>query len=169
MPKTPLICELLADRHHGLTEGVRGLPATAFATVVMVVDETSLIEGAGWLQPDVAVVDLSLAQDSGLGWLRSLRQSKRLSTRPMCSLRAPSSPAAENSIGALAQRNCSICSIVRSRVSFMLITIRVMINPLFNSTPESSLQAHSSLEMRRLFRLIPRLTRLLVTEGVPSQ
>jgi two-component system secretion response regulator SsrB len=31
-------------------------------------------EGAGRLRPDVAVVDLSLARDSGLGWLRALRQ-----------------------------------------------------------------------------------------------
>jgi two-component system secretion response regulator SsrB len=69
-----LSCVLLADRHHGLTEGVRGLLETAFGTVVMVADETSLLEGAGRLRPDVAVVDLSLARDNGLGWLRALRQ-----------------------------------------------------------------------------------------------
>jgi two-component system secretion response regulator SsrB len=68
-----LSCVLLADRHHGLTEGVRGLLETAFGTVVMVADETSLLEGAGRLQPDVAVVDLSLAKESGLGWLRALK------------------------------------------------------------------------------------------------
>ena len=67
-------CVLLADRHHGLTEGVRGLLETAFGTVVMVADEASLIDGAGRLQPDVVVVDLSLAQVAGLGWLRTLRQ-----------------------------------------------------------------------------------------------
>jgi DNA-binding NarL/FixJ family response regulator len=33
-----------------------------------------LLEGASRLQPDVAIVDLSLAQDSGLGWLRALRK-----------------------------------------------------------------------------------------------
>jgi two-component system secretion response regulator SsrB len=65
---------LLADRHHGLTEGVRGLLATAFGSVVMVADEASLIEGAGRLQPEVAIVDLSLARDSGLNWLPTLRQ-----------------------------------------------------------------------------------------------
>jgi DNA-binding NarL/FixJ family response regulator len=64
---------LLADRHHELTEGVRGLLETAFGTVVMVADEASLVEGAARLQPDVAVVDLSLAGDRGLGWLRSVR------------------------------------------------------------------------------------------------
>ena len=74
MPEKPLSCVLLADRHHGLTEGVRGLLETAFETVVMVADETSLLEAAGRLQPDVAVVDLSLARDSGLGWLRAVRQ-----------------------------------------------------------------------------------------------
>lgn len=74
MSEKPLSCVLLADRHHGLTEGVRGLLETAFGTVVMVADDASLLEAAGRLRPDVAVVDLSLARDSGLGWLRALRQ-----------------------------------------------------------------------------------------------
>ena len=74
MSEQPLSCVLLADRHHGLTEGVRGLLETAFASVIMVADEASLLEGASRLRPDVAVVDLSLAQDRGLGWLRSVRQ-----------------------------------------------------------------------------------------------
>jgi two-component system secretion response regulator SsrB len=64
---------LLADRHHGLTEGVRGLLATSFGSVVMVADEASLIEGANRLQPDMTVVDLSLAHDNQLNWLRTLR------------------------------------------------------------------------------------------------
>ena len=71
MSEKPPSCVLLADRHHGLTEGVRGLLETAFGTVVMVADEASLLEGAGRLQPDVAIVDLSLARDGGLRWLRS--------------------------------------------------------------------------------------------------
>ena len=74
MPDKPPSCVLLADRHHGLTEGVRGLLETAFETVVMVADEESLLEGASRLRPDMAVVDVSLAQDSGLDWLRSLRR-----------------------------------------------------------------------------------------------
>ena len=74
MSDTPLSCVLLADRHHGLTEGVRGLLETAFGTVVMVADEASLLEGAVRLQPEVAIVDLSLARDHSLDWLRSLRQ-----------------------------------------------------------------------------------------------
>jgi DNA-binding NarL/FixJ family response regulator len=74
MSEKPLSCVLLADRHHTLTEGVRGLLETAFGSVVMVADEASLLEGAGRLQPDVAVVDLSLARDNSLGWLRAIRE-----------------------------------------------------------------------------------------------
>jgi DNA-binding NarL/FixJ family response regulator len=74
VPKS-LSCVLLADRHHGLTEGVRGLLATTFGSVVMVADEASLIDGAARLQPDVAIVDLSLAPDSHLNWLQALRES----------------------------------------------------------------------------------------------
>ena len=73
MPEKPLSCVLVADRHHGLTEGVRGLLETTFDTVVMVADEASLLQATGRLQPDVAVVDLSLARDSGLSWLRAVR------------------------------------------------------------------------------------------------
>jgi DNA-binding NarL/FixJ family response regulator len=46
---------------------------TAFGTVVMVADEASLLDGATRLRPDVAVVDLSLAEDYGLSWLRALK------------------------------------------------------------------------------------------------
>jgi DNA-binding NarL/FixJ family response regulator len=67
-------CVLLANRHLGLTEGVRGLLETAFGTVFIVADELSLAEGASRLQPEVAVVDLSLVSGGDLGWLRALRQ-----------------------------------------------------------------------------------------------
>ncbi len=66
-------CVLLADRHHGLTEGIHGLLETMFDAVVMVADETSLQESAARLQPSVAVVDLSLARGESLDWLRRLR------------------------------------------------------------------------------------------------
>ena len=49
---------LVADPHHGVSEGVRGLLATLFRAVVMVADEISLFESAGRLQCDLAVVDL---------------------------------------------------------------------------------------------------------------
>jgi DNA-binding NarL/FixJ family response regulator len=66
-------CVLLADRHHGLTEGVRGLLETMFNAVVMVADEPSLQESAARLQPSVAVVDLALTRSDGLGVVRRLR------------------------------------------------------------------------------------------------
>ena len=59
---------LLADRHHGLRDSVRGLLETEFETVFMVADEASVVEGAGRLKPSVVVLDLSLAH----GDLRSL-------------------------------------------------------------------------------------------------
>jgi two-component system secretion response regulator SsrB len=74
MSELPRSCVLLADRHTGMSEGVRGLLETAFGTVVMVADEESLLDAAIRLRPDVAVVDLSLARDNGLGWLRIIRQ-----------------------------------------------------------------------------------------------
>ena len=54
-------CVLLADRHHGLRDGVRGLLETEFETVFMVADEASLLEGAGRLSPAIVVLDLSLS------------------------------------------------------------------------------------------------------------
>ena len=67
-------CVLLADRHHGVTEGIRGLLETLFDTVVMVADGPSLLESARRLQPEVAVVDISLTRDARLGWLTELRE-----------------------------------------------------------------------------------------------
>ena len=74
MSEKPYNCVVLADRHHGLTEGVRGLLETMFETVVMVADETSLLESADRLQPDMAVVDMSLGRESGLHWVRELHE-----------------------------------------------------------------------------------------------
>jgi two-component system secretion response regulator SsrB len=66
-------CVLLADRHHGLTEGVRLLLQSTFDVVVMVADATSLLESATRIAPLLAVVDLSLERSGGLDWLRRLR------------------------------------------------------------------------------------------------
>ena len=66
-------CVLLADRHHGLRDGVRGLLETAFNTVFMVADEASLLEGATQLQPTVVVLDLSLSGGDLLGLLERIR------------------------------------------------------------------------------------------------
>jgi DNA-binding NarL/FixJ family response regulator len=65
-------CVLLADRHHGLSEGVRGLLETTFATVFMVGDEASLLDGAQRLQPPVVVVDVAFAAGDLPGLLRRL-------------------------------------------------------------------------------------------------
>jgi len=66
-------CVLLANRHQGLTEGVRGLLESAFDAVVMVADETSLYESAERIKPTVAIVDLSLVRGENLQWLPRLR------------------------------------------------------------------------------------------------
>ncbi|MFO1313606.1 MAG: response regulator transcription factor [Burkholderiales bacterium] len=56
-----MACVLLGERHHSLSEGVRGLLETTFNAVFMVADATSLLEGAARLQPALVVVDLGLA------------------------------------------------------------------------------------------------------------
>lgn len=62
-------CVLLADRHHGLRDSVRGLLETEFETVFMVANETSLLEGAGRLRPALVVIDLSLSSGDMRGLL----------------------------------------------------------------------------------------------------
>ncbi len=66
-------CVLLADRHNGLSEGIRGLLETSFSSVFLVADQNSLIEGVGLLRPAVVVVDLSLGAGDVLGMMRELR------------------------------------------------------------------------------------------------
>jgi DNA-binding NarL/FixJ family response regulator len=73
MSKPDIRCVLLADRHPGLMEGVRGLLETTFDAVVMVADEVSLIESATRLKVALAVVDLSLTRGGGLGMVRRFR------------------------------------------------------------------------------------------------
>jgi DNA-binding NarL/FixJ family response regulator len=62
-------CVLLADRHHGLRDSVRGLLETTFETVFMVADEASLLEGVGRLKPAIVVIDLSLSDGNVHGLL----------------------------------------------------------------------------------------------------
>ena len=66
-------CVLLGERHHGLSDGIRGLLDSEFDMVVMVADETSLIEGSRRLQPSLAVADLSMFREHNLGWIGRLR------------------------------------------------------------------------------------------------
>lgn len=67
-------CVLLADRHHRLADGVRGLLDTVFRGVFMVADQASLMEGAQRLAPALVVVDLSLAQGDIGELLHSIRE-----------------------------------------------------------------------------------------------
>jgi DNA-binding NarL/FixJ family response regulator len=64
---------LLADRHHGLRDSVRGLLETEFDTVFMVADEASLLEGLGRLTPAIVIVDLSLSGGDMGGLLERVR------------------------------------------------------------------------------------------------
>jgi DNA-binding NarL/FixJ family response regulator len=73
MSRQDIRCVLLADRHPGLMEGLRGLLETTFEAVVMVADEVSLIESATRLEVALAVVDLSLTRGGGLAMVRRLR------------------------------------------------------------------------------------------------
>lgn len=54
-------CVLLADRHHGLRDSVRGVLELEFESVFMVANKRSLVEGVGRLKPAIVVLDLSLA------------------------------------------------------------------------------------------------------------
>ena len=77
MTRADARCVLLADSHHGLSEGLRTMLATTFETVVMVADQGSLFETARRLHSDLAVVDLALPRgskmESGLDMVRQLR------------------------------------------------------------------------------------------------
>lgn len=53
---------ILADRHLGMLGGVHGLLHGLFEAVVMVADERSLADVVATLDPDLVVVDLSLAE-----------------------------------------------------------------------------------------------------------
>jgi len=66
-------CVLIADRQNGLYGLMRGLLATAFDQVFLVSDKSSLIEGAGRLQPTLIVIDLSYAAGDLSGLMHELR------------------------------------------------------------------------------------------------
>ena len=65
---------LLADQHHELSEGVHGLLRTIFEAVFAVSDKSSLLEGAARIQPDLVVVNLSLAGGNVFGFIKTLKQ-----------------------------------------------------------------------------------------------
>ena len=67
-------CALLADRHHGLGEGMRGLLAPLFDMVVMIADEASLVGALERMEAELVVLDLSLTSGNGLRLVCRLRQ-----------------------------------------------------------------------------------------------
>ena len=74
MTKLKGSCVLLADRHHGLRDSVRGLLETEFESVFMVADEASLLEGVGRLKPEVVAFDVTLAGGNLPGLIRKLNE-----------------------------------------------------------------------------------------------
>jgi len=64
---------MLAESHLGLVEGIRGLLGSVFRRIFVVADEASLFEGAGKLQPDLIVAEVSLAAGDLPGFMRRLR------------------------------------------------------------------------------------------------
>lgn len=73
MRKSEIRCVILADSHHAMSEGIRGLVASVFNAVVMVADEVSLIEGASRLDCELAIVDAALSRGNILTLVRRLR------------------------------------------------------------------------------------------------
>jgi len=66
-------CVILADSHQNMLEGIRGLLTTTFETVIMVADKNSLFKAAEDLDPDLAVVDLSLPVAGEVNVARELK------------------------------------------------------------------------------------------------
>ena len=57
-------CAILADIHHNMLEGLRGLLESTFSSVVMVADLNSLHDAVNKICPDLAVIDLSMVTKS---------------------------------------------------------------------------------------------------------
>jgi DNA-binding NarL/FixJ family response regulator len=74
MSSSEVRCVILADSHHAMSEGVRGLLASVFAAVVMVADEVSLIEGAKRLGSELAIVDTALPRGNILALIQRMRR-----------------------------------------------------------------------------------------------
>jgi DNA-binding NarL/FixJ family response regulator len=66
-------CLLLADSHHNVLGGLKELLGGRFESVVMVADDASLLETVGKVEPDLAVVDLSLPVCSQVNIARRLK------------------------------------------------------------------------------------------------
>ena len=65
---------ILADTHHTMLEGIRGLLETMFEAVVMVADDTSLFDAAARFEADLIVADLSLPVPRDVNIVRRLKE-----------------------------------------------------------------------------------------------
>jgi DNA-binding NarL/FixJ family response regulator len=65
---------ILADKHQDMLEGIRGLLECLFETVVMVADKDSLFETTERLEPDLAIVDLSLPIPTEINIVRQIKE-----------------------------------------------------------------------------------------------
>ncbi len=64
---------LLADGHAHMLEGIRRLLEEMFQVVVMVGDANSFFEVTDRVQPDLALIDLSLKEGTGIKFLSRFR------------------------------------------------------------------------------------------------
>jgi two-component system nitrate/nitrite response regulator NarL len=60
-------CLVLGQRHPQMMEGIRDLMGTLFESVIMVAEETSLLDAVKKLGPDLVLVDLSFPVSGGTG------------------------------------------------------------------------------------------------------
>jgi DNA-binding NarL/FixJ family response regulator len=67
-------CVVLCHRHMKLMEGIRDLMQTMFESVIMVAEETSLLNAVKNLRPDLVVVDQSFPVSGGTGVASFLHQ-----------------------------------------------------------------------------------------------
>ena len=65
-------CVVIAEANQELLEGIRNLIHDLFDSVVMVVDEASLVEVVGQVQPQLLIVDLSMPVSKELNVARTI-------------------------------------------------------------------------------------------------
>ena len=68
-------CAVLGVPHGGLSEGIQGLLATHFESVVLVADDRSLLACVDALDPDLLVLDLALLPGATLGLTTRVRKA----------------------------------------------------------------------------------------------
>lgn len=71
-------CAVLGVPHGGLSEGIQGLLATHFESVVLVADDRSLLACLDALDPDLLVLDIALLPGTALRLTTRLRKAHPL-------------------------------------------------------------------------------------------